>query len=158
MINIGQLVREKKGIQNTVLVGFSTYRGTVIAAEEWGAKMERMDVPKAREGSWDNLLHFIDSNNKNSDEIGKDKLIIFSDKYKNNNNNKDNKIYWKTMGQRAIGVVYNPQYEKYGNYVPTILSNRYDVLLFIDKTNSLSPLHMRSIEDKDLPETFPTGI
>ena len=50
MINIGQLVREKKGIQNTVLIGFSMYSGTVIAAREWGAKMEKMNVPSAREG------------------------------------------------------------------------------------------------------------
>ncbi len=27
-------------------------------------------------------------------------------------------------GQRAIGVVYNPEYEKYWNYVPTILAKR----------------------------------
>jgi erythromycin esterase len=49
-------------------------------------------------------------------------------------------------------------YEQYGNYVPTILSSRYDVLLFIDNTNALSPLHIKSSEDNDLPETFPTGV
>jgi erythromycin esterase len=164
MINIGQLVREKKGSQNTVLVGFSTYSGTVIAAREWGDKMEIMDVPSAREGSWDNLLHFIDSNNTNSTETGKDKLIIFSHKdnvdkiiveSKYNDNNKEN---YENKGQRAIGVVYNPNYERYGNYVPTVLSLRYDALLFIDKTSALSPLHMQPIKDKDYPETFPTGI
>ena len=56
------------------------------------------------------------------------------------------------MGQRAIGVVYNPKYEKYGNYVPTKLSSRYDAILFIDKTNALSPLHMHPIKnDKEPP-------
>lgn len=168
MINIGQLVREKKGIQNTVLIGFSMYSGTVIAAREWGAKMEKMNVPSAREGSWDSLLHFIDDdeNDKNDDGKGKDKLIIFShkdsmdkivlkSKYNDNNSDKEN---YENKGQRAIGVVYNPNYERYGNYVPTILNLRYDVLLFIDKTNALSPLHMQSIKDKDFPETFPTGI
>jgi erythromycin esterase len=69
MINIGQLVREKKGSQSTVLVGFSTYSGTVIAAREWGAKMERMDIPSAKRGSWDNLLHNIDSKSKSNNEI-----------------------------------------------------------------------------------------
>ena len=29
-------------------------------------------------------------------------------------------------GHRAIGVVYRPQYEQYGNYVPTSLPRRYD--------------------------------
>jgi erythromycin esterase len=62
-------------------------------------------------------------------------------------------------GQRAIGVVYNPKYEKYGNYVPTDLTRRYDALLYIDNTRALHPLHMPEVkEDKDLPETFPTGL
>lgn len=149
------------------MVGFSTYSGTVIAAREWGAKMEIMDIPKAREGSWDNLLHFIDGNNKNSNEMGKDKLILFphnnstdriilESKYNDNNSDQEN---YENKGQRAIGVVYNSTYERYGNYVPTILSLRYDVLLFIYKTSALSPLHMQQpIKNKDFPETFPTGI
>jgi len=159
MINIGQLVREKKGIQNTVLVGFSTYSGTVIAAEEWGAKMEIMNVPPAIEGSWDNLLHNLnnDSNNRK-----KDKIIIFerddAAKIVSKENNYMYDERYENRGQRAIGVVYNPRYEKYGNYVPTILSLRYDALLFIDNTNAVSPLHIKPVEDKDLPETFPTGV
>lgn len=68
------------------------------------------------------------------------------------------KEYNKNRGQRAIGVVYNPTYERFGNYVPTILSLRYDVILFIDNTNALSPLHMKQSKDKDLPETYPTGV
>jgi len=44
MINLGQLVREKKGVDNTVLVGFGTYSVTVIAARKWGQKMEIMNI------------------------------------------------------------------------------------------------------------------
>jgi len=56
-------------------------------------------------------------------------------------------------------VVYNPEYERYGNYVPTNLAKRYDAFLHIDKTCALHPLHMPEIkEDEDLPETFPTGL
>ena len=164
MINIGQLVREKKGIDNTVLIGFSTYSGTVIAANQWGAKMEKMDVPPAREGSWDNLLHNMNNDTKN------DKVIIFKredfaldtdtktlSKEKNSIHDEHHKSN-SSRGQRAIGVVYNPKYERFGNYVPTVLSKRYDALIFIDKTNALSPLHMKAIKNKDLPETFPTGV
>jgi erythromycin esterase len=65
----------------------------------------------------------------------------------------------RRRGQRAIGVVYNPEYERYGNYVPTNLAKRYDAFLHIDKTCALHPLHMPEIkEDEDLPETFPTGL
>lgn len=44
MINLGQLVRERKSSNNAVLVGFGTYNGTVIAAKRWGVKMEQMKV------------------------------------------------------------------------------------------------------------------
>jgi erythromycin esterase-like protein len=160
MINIGQLVREKKGIQNTVLIGFSTYEGTVIAAREWGARMEIMNVPKATEDSWDHFLHNLA---EEEDNEKRNKTIIFErESYINNllQKVKDNAIYdenYETRGQRAIGVVYNPQYERYGNYVPTILSLRYDALLFIDVSNALYPLHVKQVEDKDLPDTFPRG-
>ncbi len=36
MINIGQLVREKKGVQNTVLIGFSTFEGQLLQPENGG--------------------------------------------------------------------------------------------------------------------------
>jgi erythromycin esterase-like protein len=165
MINIGQLVRQKKGTDNTVLVGFSTYSGTVIAAKQWGASMESMNVPPAKEGSWESLLHSLNNNTYN------DKIIIFEKDALANSTNynaftrqieakpiSDENYESSSRGQRAIGVVYNPKYERFGNYVPTILSKRYDCLIFIDKTNALSPLHMHPIKNKDLPETFPTGI
>jgi erythromycin esterase-like protein len=176
MINLGQLVREKRGSKNTVLIGFGTYSGSVIASKQWGEKMEKMDVPPAKDGSWDSLLHNICKSNS-SDDVGKDKLLIFSSPHQNHEDEydadkttqrkKNNYIYYydddtekdKPMGQRAIGVVYNPKYEKYGNYVPTKLHSRYDVLLFIDKTNALSPLHMQPIKnDREPPETFPSGV
>jgi hypothetical protein len=65
--------------------------------------------------------------------------------------------YNENRGQRAIGVVYNPVYERYGNYVSTTLTSRYDVLLFIDNITALSPLHIEQSKDKDMPKTFPSG-
>lgn len=167
MINIGQLVRQNKGTDNTVLVGFSTYSGTVIAAKQWGASMEIMDIPPAKKGSWDNLLQGLKNN------IHNDKIIFFEkDALANSTNDSaftkkmqtetetidDENYDSSSRGQRAIGVVYNPKYERFGNYVPTMLSKRYDSLIFIDNTNALSPLHLHPIKNKDLPETFPTGV
>ncbi len=121
--------------------------------------MEKMSVPSAIDGSWDNLLHNININSS-MDRI-KDKIIIFDrgtfDKIINKGIDYMTDENYENKGQRAIGVVYNSAYEKYGNYVPTILSLRYDALLFIDKTNALHPLHIHTKEDRDLPETFPTG-
>jgi erythromycin esterase len=154
MINLGQLVREYATEKNVVLVGFGTYKGTVIAAKEWGEKMERMDVPPAVNGSWDNLIH------KQSN--GSNILLIFRDDSERNTKGEiltEEAKSKRIRGQRAIGVVYNPEYERYGNYVPTILARRYNAFLHIDKTHALHPLHMPEIkEDEDLPETFPTGL
>ena len=36
-------------------------------------------------------------------------------------------------------MVYQPEYERWGNYVPTVLPERYDAFLFIDKTRALHP-------------------
>jgi erythromycin esterase len=155
MINLGQLVCERNNKNNTILVGFGTYKGSVIAAKRWGEKMEEMKVPPAMDGSWDNIIHNIQNESVDASDTN-NKLIVFSHYSNNINNNKINNSEWK--GQRAIGVVYNPQYEKYGNYVPTNLSSRYDAFLFIDETHALNPLHMQTIKDKDYPETFPTGV
>jgi erythromycin esterase len=144
MVNLGQLVREQGGRDKVGLVGFGTYNGSVIAAKEWGEPMERMQVPPAVDGSWDSFLHSVDSK-------GKNKLLVFPE-------TETMETPSDSKGQRAIGVVYNPSYEMYGNYVETILPARYDAFLFIDETHALHPLHMPVSSNEDLPETFPTGL
>ena len=59
MVNLGQLARERHGRGNVVIVGFGGYRGGVVAAERWGARMQRMPVPPAREESVEVLLHTV---------------------------------------------------------------------------------------------------
>jgi erythromycin esterase-like protein len=136
MVNIGQLAREEYGEKNVYLAGFASYEGTVIAGEEWGATMQEMEVPQAKNGSIEAMLH---KQNKNG-------YLLF-DKVKE-------ATYQSPIPHRAIGVVYDPAMEKYGNYVPSILAERYDALLFIDKTKALHPLHLHPDRNK-LPETFP---
>ena len=162
MVNLGQLARQQAGQEKVLLVGFGTYSGTVIAAREWGERMERMNVPPAAEGSWDNIIHNLSN--------GRDTLLIFG-KGKSQARAKEEYLIKdvegeieraeKKRGQRAIGVVYNPEYEKYRNYVPTVLTNRYDAFVYIDKSEAIHPLHI-PVEPgeikEDLPETFPTGL
>jgi erythromycin esterase len=150
MVKIGQLVREHATPRKTLLLGFRTYSGTVIAAREWGESMQRMQVPPAVNGSWDRVIH----NMTNDPNV----LLIFRKDAEEADKLLAEQIRDKKRGQRAIGVVYNPEYEKFGNYVPTILDKRYDAFLHIGKTHALHPLHMPQIEDTDLPETFPTGF
>ena len=138
MVNIGQLVREKYGKENTVLVGFGSYKGSVIAGKNWGAPMEKMPVPPARANSWEAILHAIEP---------KDKLMIMDGGFVD----KQPKI---PVGHRAIGVVYRPDQEYYGNYVASMIPSRYDSFIFLDETEALNPIHIRPDGDK-MPETYP---
>ena len=82
-----------------------------------------MEVPPARKGSWENALH----------EAGAfDKMLVFTPE--------NRKHFSHAIDHRAIGVVYNPVYEAYGNYVPSEISNRYDAFIHIDETNALKPI------------------
>ena len=64
MVNVGQLAREQYGEENVYIVGFGSYKGSVIAADEWGERMEEMEVPAAPPGTWEYMLHEISANNK----------------------------------------------------------------------------------------------
>ena len=139
--NVGQLVREKYGKQNVCLVGFGCYQGSVIAGDSWGAKMKKMPVPKAIQGSFEYGMHKSDS---------EDTLLIFEE------SSKHSEICEAKQGHRAIGVVYDPGYER-GNYVPSKMCDRYDAFLYFDKTQALHPLHLEPDGSKE-PETFPFGI
>jgi erythromycin esterase-like protein len=138
MVNVGQLARERWGEADAVLVGFSTHRGAVVAGREWDAPAERMEVPEAREGSWDDLLHRAGA---------EDRLVLLD----------GGPPLRERRGQRAIGVVYHPEREHLGNYVPTALSLRYDALLFIDETHALHPLPVPIEPREEVPDTSPSG-
>jgi len=142
MFNIGELARLNHHEKGVVLVGFGSYKGTVVAGRSWGARMQTMPVPEAMPGSWEYLLHKAGQENK---------LLLMSD-FISNDSLMENRI-----GHRAIGVVYNPKYESYGNYVPTILPLRYDAFIYLDETRALHPLHMEP-DGSQMPETYPFGV
>jgi erythromycin esterase len=141
MTNIGQIARETWGAGSVVLVGFGGYEGSVIAGSGWGEPMERMRVPPAREGSWESLLH---------EAVGDDLLMVTADL-------EGAADFDEPRDHRAIGVVYHPSRERYGNYVPTVMPARYDAFIHLERTTALRPLHMPARLDGEAPETYPTG-
>ena len=58
-------------------------------------------------------------------------------------------------GHRAIGVVYRPGSDQYGNWVPTILGRRYDAFCYFDETSALHPLHAELAQVHAEQETYP---
>lgn len=141
MFNIGELARREYGKQNVSLVGFGSYKGSVIAGGAWGSPMEIKEMPEAKKGSWEYLLHKAGSENKY--------LII-------NELHEDSPLKDKEIPHRAIGVVYSPQYEQYGNYVPSVIGARYDAFIYLDETRALHPLHVKH-ESNRMPDTYPFG-
>ena len=80
---------------------------TVIASTEWGVDFRVTNVPQAQPGSWEDLMHKAGARNQ---------YLLFNDG--------NRREFKKTIGHRAIGVVYRPEFEQYGNYVPSDMSSR----------------------------------
>ena len=124
MVNVGQLARERHGEDDVVLVGCGGHRGTVVAAGAWGAPMRTMPVPRAPGGTHEDLLHRA---------LGEPSLLVFGP---------DRATPWlsRRRGHRAIGVVYHPDRDPWGNWVPTEMGRRYDAFVSFDETSALRPL------------------
>lgn len=145
MVSLGQWVRERHGADETVLVGFGSHSGTVIAAEHWEGSARVMEVPSAKAGGVEDLLH--------ESRTGDALFVVPPEEFRPG---------WlrKELAHRAIGVVYRPDRpdrESWGNYVPTVLGQAYDALLYFDRTNALTPLHSHEPGARDR-ETFPHGL
>ncbi|GAA0457626.1 hypothetical protein Aca07nite_70200 [Actinoplanes capillaceus] len=141
-ITIGQLARERYGDAQVLLVGFGTYRGTVVAGPGWGQSMEVMGVPEARPGSLEEVLHAA------APPCG---LFVFPAEGPRPD------LLTTVLPHRAIGVVYRAERERWANYVPTVLGERYDAFLWFAETRALRPLHTLRVDAHE-PETYPSGV
>ena len=141
MVNVGQLVRERHGEPAVVAVGMAGHHGTVVAADAWGATPRVLPVPDAPPDTHEDLLH---------EALGEDSLAVFP---------VADDLRWLTRprGHRAIGVVYRPERERFGNWVPTVMGRRYDALCYFDTTEALHPLAAEPPQPDAEQETFPTG-
>jgi erythromycin esterase-like protein len=123
MWNIGQLMRERHPDQ-VVLVGFTTYRGTVMAASAWGEPGMRKEVLPALAESYSAYFH--------DTGLGNFLLLPGSDELA------------ASLGeprlQRAIGVVYLPETERFSHYFEARLSQQFDAVIHWDETRAVEPL------------------
>ena len=151
MVNVGQLVRERHGRDGVVLVGFGGHRGTVVAADAWGAPMRRMTVPVAPEGTHEDLLHEVTRRHGHvlpGDDDDVPALLVFPER-------RDGGWLGQRRGHRAIGVVYDPRRDARGNWVPTVMGRRYDALVSFDTTEALRPLHVERPSSGGERDTWP---
>ena len=141
--NVGQLTRKRYGGE-TVLVGFTTYEGTVTAATDWGGAAERKRVRPALPGSYEELFH----------DTGSDRFMVLMPKAS------AAKIALEApLLERAIGVIYRPETERQSHYFQASLSNQFDAVIHIDETRAVEPLERTVKWDAgEVLETFPSGI
>jgi erythromycin esterase-like protein len=142
-LNVGQIVRERHGTA-AMLVGFTTYTGTVTAGSDWGAPAERKRVRPALPGSWESLFH----------HVGIARFVLA----------------WRTDRtladaladprlERAIGVIYLPQTERASHYFRARLGRQFDAVIHIDDTRAVEPLERTAgWERGELPETYPHAV
>ena len=139
----GQLAREHYG-DACRLIGFSTYRGTVTAASEWGGIAERKTVRPALAGSIEELLH----------DTGRGDFYIAA----HDGSPAARELDVVRLG-RAIGVIYLPETERQSHYFHVRPSDQFDAMIHIDSTSALTPLEPNSVwVAGQNPETYPTGL
>jgi erythromycin esterase-like protein/adenine/guanine phosphoribosyltransferase-like PRPP-binding protein len=142
-ITLGQLVRERYG-EDSRLIGFTTYSGTVTAASEWGGIAERKFVRPALNGSVEELFH----------EAGRREFLLSPTISRDAAEPLDT----VRLG-RAIGVIYLPATERQSHYYHVRPADQFDAIIHIDKTRALEPLEVTSRWSAgETPETYPTGL
>jgi erythromycin esterase-like protein len=141
--NVGQLMRDRYEGE-TLLVGFSTYRGWVTAAHDWDDPPQRKRVREGLAGSWEDVFH----------QAGEEAFMLAL---------KGNAALRRQASaprlQRAIGVIYRPDTERQSHYFHTRLADQFDALIHIDRTHALEPLDKGALwQAGEAPETYPSGI
>ena len=142
-LNVGQLVRERFG-RRAYAIGFSTYSGTVTAASDWGGPAERKRVRAGLRGSYEELFH--------ATGIPAFWLSL-------GEQNESTTLLMNERLQRAIGVIYRPETERFSHYFESRLPEQFDAIIHFDQTRALEPLERTSEWERDeLPETYPSGV
>ncbi|HEY0846019.1 MAG TPA: erythromycin esterase family protein [Noviherbaspirillum sp.] len=139
-LNVGQLARERYH-GDAVLVGFTTYEGTVTAASDWDGPAETKQVRRALSGSYEEAFH----------HTGLSRFMLPL---------RDARVLpSNAMLERAIGVIYAPATERQSHYFYAHLAQQFDAVLHFDETHAVEPLERTALwETGEAPETYPVGV
>jgi erythromycin esterase-like protein len=141
-LNLGQLARQRYE-NETAIIGFTTYQGTVTAARDWGEPPERRQVRPGLAGSYEAVLH----------QTGLERFLL------DLRQEAAAEVLHPERLERAIGVIYRPESERRSHYFFAHLADQFDAVIHIDETRALQPLERTTEWEKgEAPETFPTGM
>jgi erythromycin esterase-like protein len=148
-VNLGQLMRETYGEQQTFIMGFTTHTGTVAAADEWDHPVQRKRVLESMRGSYERLLHEVH-------------LPRYALKLRDAPDPLA-EILTAPQLERFIGVIYRPDTERWSHYSTTSILDQFDMVIHFDRTSAVSPLekepdwaHLKPGDT--IPETYPFGV
>jgi erythromycin esterase-like protein len=151
-LNVGQLVRERWG-REAVLIGQTTNTGTVTAARDWDMPADRRRVRPGMAGSYEALFHAVDLPRfllrlRDADYGGDAADVLNVQRL-----------------ERAIGVIYRPETERWSHYFDAHLASQFDAVLHFDETHALEPLERTPRwergaveEEHEPPETYPFAV
>ncbi len=142
-LNVGHLVRERhRG--DCRLIGFTTYTGTVTAADEWGAPADRKVVRPALPDTVEELFH----------EVGSKEFLLWFEVAP-----PAAEALRAARLERAIGVIYRPQTERQSHYFHARVSDQFDAVIHIDDTRAVEPLERTARWERgEVPETYPFAV
>ena len=60
--------------------------------------------------------------------------------------------------ERAIGVIYRPETERFSHYFDARLSQQFDALVWFEETTAVDALPAPRDDSHDAPETWPFGV
>jgi erythromycin esterase-like protein len=142
-LNVGQLVRERHPGESRS-IGFTTFTGTVTAADDWDGPAERKRVRAALRGSYERLFHEVDEKAFWINPAGASHLA---------------EELRSPRLERAIGVIYRPRTERQSHYFRARLADQFDAVLHVDETRAVEPIERTARwEEGELPETYPYAV
>jgi erythromycin esterase-like protein len=141
--NVGQLTRERMG-DEAMLIGFTTYSGTVTAASDWDGPAEKKRVRPALPESFEALFH----------TVGIPEFLLPL-----RGSSRMAEALAKPRLERAIGVIYRPETERASHYFEARLTDQFDAVIHMDETGAVEPLDQTAGGvAADAPESFPSGL
>jgi len=129
---LGGLLRERHP-DDAVLVGFTTYTGTVTAAAAWGGPEASIPLPPAHGDSWELALH----------QTGA--ALLYLDL------KEAGAPFHELRPQRAIGEVYQSDSDRH--YFQVALAKQFDAVIHCDRASAVTPLDVTVTAPGSEPRT-----
>ena len=142
-LNVGQLVRERHGRDAALIVGFTTYTGTVTAALGLGRRRRSASACAPRSPAA----------TRRCSTSRPPRFLLRAASTTRPRRAAEPRL------ERAIGVIYRPETERMSHYFHARLADQFDAVIHLDETRALEPLDRTAEwETGEVPETYPWGV